>query len=261
MRLSWPLIGRLEEMQAIEAAVLAPGSSGIVVYGVAGVGKSRIAREALSATESQGCECRWAAGTSSAALRTAAPGQLNTNDPVAIRIVDRQAAVLVLLSDTSDGPEVVLLQRSSTLRRHPGKIAFPGGSRESTDRDPAATALREAAEEIGLNPVSVDPLVALPRLHIGVSDFDVTAVVALWRQYGPVYPVNPAETHRVLTVRLTDLDKPDRWHQYLCNDWSGPATFLDGGARLWGYTAEILLYMSKNRYTQPPGATSTHPRL
>ena len=144
-------------------------------------------------------------------------------------------------------PKWFWLQRSSTLRDHPGEIAFPGGSRESTDRNPAATALREGAEEIGLDPSSVDPLVTLPRLHIGVSGFDVTAVVALWRQPGPVYPVNPAETHRVLTVALPDLDNPDRWHQYQCNDWSGPATFLDGGARLWGYTAEILLYMSKNR--------------
>src|SRR6202161_722191 len=129
------------------------------------------------------------------ALRPARPGQLNTNDPVATRIADRQAAVLVLLKDTSDGPEVVLLQRSSALRHHPGEIAFPGGSRESTDRDPAATALREAAEEIGLDPIAVDPLVTLPRRHIGVSDFDVTAVVAYWRRPGPVHPVNPAETH------------------------------------------------------------------
>ena len=181
------------------------------------------------------------------ALRTAPPGQLNTNDPVATRIADRQAAVLVLLNDTGDGPEVVLLQRSYTLRDHPGEIAFPGGSRESTDRDPAATALREAAEEIGLDTSGVDALVTLPRLHIGVSDFDVTAVVAHWRQPGPIHPVNPAETHRVLTVALPDLDKPDRWHKYQFNAWSGPATFLDGGARLWGYTAEILLYMSKNR--------------
>src|ERR1700758_1285053 len=53
-------------MRAIEAAVLASDVSGIVIYGAAGVGKSRIARAALSATKSQGCEFRWAAGTSSA---------------------------------------------------------------------------------------------------------------------------------------------------------------------------------------------------
>lgn len=66
MRLSWPLIGRSEETGVIEAALSASDASGIVVYGAAGVGKSRLAREALSAAESQGWECRWAAGTSSA---------------------------------------------------------------------------------------------------------------------------------------------------------------------------------------------------
>ena len=66
MRLSWPLIGRTEEMEAIEAAVSAPAISGILVCGAEGVGKSRVAREALSAAASQGCETRWTVGTSSA---------------------------------------------------------------------------------------------------------------------------------------------------------------------------------------------------
>ena len=66
MRLSWPLIGRSQETEAIEAAISASDASGIVVHGAAGVGKSRLAREALAAAESQGCQCRWAAGTSSA---------------------------------------------------------------------------------------------------------------------------------------------------------------------------------------------------
>ena len=66
MRLSWPLTGRSEEMRAIEAAILASDVSGIVIHGPAGVGKSRIAREGLAAAVSQGCEGRWAVGTSSA---------------------------------------------------------------------------------------------------------------------------------------------------------------------------------------------------
>ena len=66
MRLSWPLTGRSGEMGAIEAAILAAHVSGIVVGGTAGVGKSRIAREALSGAVSRGCEGRWAVGTSSA---------------------------------------------------------------------------------------------------------------------------------------------------------------------------------------------------
>ena len=66
MRFAWPLTGRKEEMQTIEAAISAPDVSGIVVSGAAGVGKSRIAREALIAAASKGCEVRWAVGTSSA---------------------------------------------------------------------------------------------------------------------------------------------------------------------------------------------------
>ena len=66
MRMRWPLIGRSEEMRAIQAAISASDVSGMVVYGPAGVGKSRIAREALSAAESHGCEGRLAVGTSSA---------------------------------------------------------------------------------------------------------------------------------------------------------------------------------------------------
>jgi DNA-binding CsgD family transcriptional regulator len=66
VRLSWPLTGRSEEMGAIEAAISASDAAGIVVCGAAGVGKSRIAREAVSAAGSKGCACRWAVGTSSA---------------------------------------------------------------------------------------------------------------------------------------------------------------------------------------------------
>ncbi|OBK18187.1 LuxR C-terminal-related transcriptional regulator [Mycobacterium asiaticum] len=66
MRLTWPLVGRSQELAVIESAIAAPGSSGIVVCGGAGVGKSRIAREALAAATSRGCEIRWAVASSSA---------------------------------------------------------------------------------------------------------------------------------------------------------------------------------------------------
>jgi DNA-binding CsgD family transcriptional regulator len=64
--LSWPFAGRSEEMRAIEAAISPSDVSGIVVRGATGVGKSRLAREALSAAVLRGCESRWAIGTSSA---------------------------------------------------------------------------------------------------------------------------------------------------------------------------------------------------
>ena len=83
------------------------------------------------------------------------------------------------------------------------KMTFPGGTREPTDRDPAATALREAAEEIGLDPHDVVPMITLPRLLIRASGFDVTAVIACWRRPSPIRPVDPAETRRVFTVALS----------------------------------------------------------
>ena len=66
MRLLWPLIGRTDEMRTIEAAISAPDVSGMLVCGAAGVGKSRIARDALTAAALRGCETRWTVGTSSA---------------------------------------------------------------------------------------------------------------------------------------------------------------------------------------------------
>jgi hypothetical protein len=66
VRLAWPLTGRLEELRIIEAAISDADLSGIVIFGAAGVGKSRIAQDALSLAASKGCEIRWAVGTSSA---------------------------------------------------------------------------------------------------------------------------------------------------------------------------------------------------
>jgi DNA-binding CsgD family transcriptional regulator len=66
VRLTWPLTGRAEEMRVIEAAIVDPELSGIVICGAAGVGKSRIAREALSLAESKGRKPPWVVGTSSA---------------------------------------------------------------------------------------------------------------------------------------------------------------------------------------------------
>src|SRR5580693_2436128 len=83
----------------------------------------------------------------------ARPGDLSRNDPPAIEVAARQAAVLILLgTDGQEGVDVLLQKRASGLRDHAGEISFPGGSRESADAGPAETALREAVEETGLDP-------------------------------------------------------------------------------------------------------------
>jgi 8-oxo-dGTP pyrophosphatase MutT (NUDIX family) len=162
------------------------------------------------------------------ALGRAEPHQLSKNDPPAQDIATRQAAVLILLGgQRTSGPEVVLLRRARGLRDHPGEAAFPGGGWEAGDASPVDTALREAAEETGVEPAGVDPLLILPRLHIRASGFDVTAVVGYWRKPSPIGPVDPTETEHVFTVPLRELAPSARWQEYATASWRGPSTYLD----------------------------------
>jgi 8-oxo-dGTP pyrophosphatase MutT (NUDIX family) len=180
------------------------------------------------------------------ALAHAEPHALSTNDPPAQDIAPRQAAVLILLGgQPASGPDVVLVQRARELRDHPGEVAFPGGGWEPGDTSPVSTALREATEETGVDAGGIDPLLVLPRLLIRASGFDVTAVVGYWRRPSPIGPVDTAETDDVLTVALRELVPPERWHEYATAGWCGPSTSLDDGTFIWGYTAEILAFISR----------------
>ena len=175
------------------------------------------------------------------AVATARPEQLSHNDPAPETAAKRQAAVLILIAtDDADGPDVLLQQRALRLRDHPGQVAFPGGARESGDTGPPATAIREAAEETGVDPAGVEPLILLPRLHIRPSRFDVTGVLAHWRTPSPVSAIDPGETNRVMRVPFTALADPDNRIMLSTSfGWHGPA-FVIQGAVVWGYTGEIL---------------------
>ena len=94
----------------------------------------------------------------------------------------RPAAVLVLLYPDDRGvARVVLIERTSGDGHHSGEVSFPGGKTEPEDADAAATALREATEEVALDPVGAGVRVVgrLDRMWIPVSDFEVTPIVAL----------------------------------------------------------------------------------
>jgi 8-oxo-dGTP pyrophosphatase MutT (NUDIX family) len=186
--------------------------------------------------------------------------ELSRNDPPALTIGPRQAAVLVLLGDGDDrGPDVLVQQRASGLRAHPGEVSFPGGAFEPGDHSPVQTALREACEETGLDREGVDPLAVLPRLEIPVSGFQVTPVLAYWRQPSPVRAVDPAETARVHRLPLATLAEPG--HRVTLTNgrgWLGPAFHLPGMV-IWGITGELLdalLRLGGWARPWPPG----HPR-
>lgn len=112
----------------------------------------------------------------------------------------RPAAVLVVLTSGPAGPRVLLTERATDLCDYPGRLTFPGGAQDSGDTGPIDTALREAAEEIGLNPHSVHLLGALPAMTDPESKFLVTPVLT-WCAH-PEYsgPVNLAEVASILEL-------------------------------------------------------------
>src|ERR1700737_2463433 len=94
------------------------------------------------------------------------------------RPLARKAAVLIGLFEQEEELYLVFIRRATTLRSHSGEIAFPGGSVDLTDASPVETALREAQEEIGLDPSRVEVLGILPPVFTVVSNFLITPVVA-----------------------------------------------------------------------------------
>lgn len=153
----------------------------------------------------------------------------------------RPAAVLILFGeDAQDGPDVLVLQRSANMRTHAGQVAFPGGAAEPSDVDASATALREAQEEVGLNPETVTVLIQLPRLWVPVSDFLVTPVLAWWHAPHPVEPTASDEVAHVARLPLRQLADPDnRLRVRHPSGYVGHA-FQVKGMLVWGFTAGVL---------------------
>jgi 8-oxo-dGTP pyrophosphatase MutT (NUDIX family) len=174
----------------------------------------------------------------------------NLLDPAKLR----RAAVLVLFGvldsvpAASDVPiardlDVLLQRRSPTMNHHPGQISFPGGGVDESDADIAATALREAVEETGLEPSGVEVLGPLPELGLPVSNNLVTPVLAWWLKASEVAAVDHRETVEVFRMPVADLIEPDNRATLVFHrggsEYRSPA-FQVGDALVWGFTALVL---------------------
>jgi 8-oxo-dGTP pyrophosphatase MutT (NUDIX family) len=152
----------------------------------------------------------------------------------------RLSAVLVLLGEGPAGPDVLLTQRADTLRSHPGQVAFPGGRIDEGDDGPIGAALREAAEETGLDPSGVTVAGVAPDLYVSPTNHLVTPVLAWWRRPCPVAPVDLGEVERVDRVPVRELGDPLNrvvlWHPA---GYRG-AAFTVRGMLVWGFTAGVL---------------------
>jgi 8-oxo-dGTP pyrophosphatase MutT (NUDIX family) len=152
----------------------------------------------------------------------------------------RPSAVLILFADGPGGPDLLFIQRSQGLRQHPGQPAFPGGAIEDADLSPVAAALREAAEEAGVDPGGVDVLATLPELFIAHSGFRVVPVLAWWHSPGPVSAVDPREVAAVERIRLAELADPAcRVTVRSPRGRIGPG-FRVKGLLIWGFTAALV---------------------
>jgi hydroxyethylthiazole kinase-like uncharacterized protein yjeF len=147
----------------------------------------------------------------------------------------RVGAVLVLLEEGADaasqGPRIVLTRRRPDLRSHPGQLSFAGGRVEPGEESVAA-ALREASEEIGLDPASVTVLGNGPTFYVPPSRFWVVPVVARWHAPHPLVP-EPKEVAEVLHVDLVTLTDEQRWRHT-------PVALPGGSAWAWQLDDDLL---------------------
>ena len=167
---------------------------------------------------------------------------LNPGSPLMATAANaRPAAVLIPLIARPEGTTVLLTQRASSLRSHSGQVAFPGGRIDGPDETPVQAALREAQEEIGLDPSRVEPFGRLDA-YLSGSGFRIMPIVA--------------EVHPPFTLTLSDAEVADAFevpfdflmdetnHQRQSREWQGAQRYFYAmpwkERYIWGVTAGIL---------------------
>jgi 8-oxo-dGTP pyrophosphatase MutT (NUDIX family) len=153
----------------------------------------------------------------------------------------RTAAALLLIYPGDNGVAIPLTVRASTLARHAGQISLPGGATDPGETL-AQAALREASEEIGIDPDTVRVLGELTPVHVLVSGFTLHPVVGL-TDVRPPFQAAPGEVDEILEVRLEDLRDASRIRTgtHVREGVAIEYPYFDlSGHRVWGATAMVL---------------------
>lgn len=165
------------------------------------------------------------------------------------------AAVLVPIVLGAGEPEVLLTVRHSALRSHPGQISFPGGRVDDTDRDVAATALRETYEEVGIRPSDINVLGSLAPYLTGTG-YSVVPVLGTVRADYP-YRMADDEVAEIFHAPLAFLLDTQRWEirEYEYEGLRRPYFEIwFGRYRIWGATAQMIVSLQERlsrRVTAP----------
>lgn len=150
------------------------------------------------------------------------------------------AAVLIPVFEREGEPGVVLTRRTDTVRRHKGEISFPGGVQDRGDADLLSTALREAQEEIGLDPEAVRVVGELDDIPTFVTGYLVSPFVGIVPQSYPWRP-RAEEVAEVLELPVRELARVERLEEWVRGGVTIPMYVYEiGEARIWGATARIL---------------------
>lgn len=151
-----------------------------------------------------------------------------------------EAAVLIGLVRRPNSISILYTERSPDLRAHSGQIAFPGGKIDPTDEDAAWAALREANEEVALDPAEARIMGFLPRYYTG-TNYLITPVVAVVTPTRPFTP-NPSEVRSVFEVPLDYLMKNESYATLRISRGGKEHTTWQiphGGLMIWGITANL----------------------